>query len=90
MKKRMIILTIILFCFCIKVNANIICNDGTESESCTDCHQGCCSGHDGCIKEKNDNNNDYLKYIAIGTGTAVISSASAYVGFKTGSNKNKA
>lgn len=30
------------------VNANIICNDGTESPSCGDCHRGCCSHHGGC------------------------------------------
>ncbi len=30
------------------VNANIICNDGTVSPSCTSCHRGCCSHHGGC------------------------------------------
>lgn len=30
------------------VNANIICNDGTVSPSCGDCHRGCCSHHGGC------------------------------------------
>ena len=33
-----------------QVYANIMCNDGTESPSCYDCHQGCCSHHDGCSK----------------------------------------
>lgn len=31
-----------------EVNANIICNDGTVSASCGDCHRGCCSRHGGC------------------------------------------
>lgn len=30
------------------VNANIVCNDGTVSPSCADCHRGCCSHHGGC------------------------------------------
>lgn len=49
---------LILFSFILSpviVNANIICNDGTESRSCLDCHRGCCSGHDGCT----DNPNSY-------------------------------
>ena len=32
----------------IVVNANIVCNDGTTSKSCMDCHKGCCSSHGGC------------------------------------------
>ena len=32
----------------IVVNANIVCNDGTISPSCGDCHKGCCSSHGGC------------------------------------------
>lgn len=27
---------------------NIICNDGTPSPTCKDCHRGCCSHHGGC------------------------------------------
>ena len=30
------------------VKANIICNDGTTSPSCSTCHKGCCSKHGGC------------------------------------------
>lgn len=29
-------------------SGNIICNDGTESPTCSTCSQGCCSGHGGC------------------------------------------
>ena len=32
----------------IDVKANIMCNDGTPSPSCSDCHRGCCSHHGGC------------------------------------------
>lgn len=35
------------------VYANIICNDGTESKTCGDCHRGCCSGHEGCTSNPN-------------------------------------
>lgn len=47
----------------IVVNANIICNDGTVSPSCGDCHKGCCSKHGGCsnnsssIPSGNNNSN---------------------------------
>ena len=49
-------LIIILINFClviflfnpIVVKANIVCNDGTTSPSCSTCHQGCCSRHGGC------------------------------------------
>ncbi len=30
------------------VKANIVCNDGTISPSCSTCHSGCCSKHGGC------------------------------------------
>ena len=44
----------------ITVNANIMCNDGTESPTCTDCHRGCCSNHGGCVSDYNENNyNNY-------------------------------
>ncbi len=42
-------LFLVLFLFLpLVVNANIMCNDGTRSPSCQDCHQGCCSHHGGC------------------------------------------
>ena len=45
------------------VNANIICNDGTRSNSCTDCHQGCCSRHGGCTATAEDNSSDSNIYV---------------------------
>ncbi len=41
------------------LRGNIICNDGTISPTCSDCHSGCCSHHGGCSsgysKYKNNN-----------------------------------
>ena len=42
------ILIIVLIIFPLRVKANIRCNDGTYSASCSDCHRGCCSHHGGC------------------------------------------
>ena len=56
MKKIIIIIVITLLLLSpYTVNANIICNDGTESSSCQDCHIGCCSGHNGCTDSPNNN-----------------------------------
>ena len=48
MKKLILLSLILLFLIPIIANANIICNDGSESPTCSDCHTGCCSGHNGC------------------------------------------
>lgn len=40
--------SIILMGNVLQVDANIMCNDGTTSPSCMDCHRGCCSHHGGC------------------------------------------
>jgi len=48
MKKYVCLLVMVLLLMPITVSANIICNDGTVSPSCTDCHRGCCSRHGGC------------------------------------------
>lgn len=64
--KILITFTIFLsICFLgvLNVNANIICNDGTESQSCASCHRGCCSNHDGCSSSQhNDNSYDNNYY----------------------------
>ncbi len=57
-------LFLVLFLFLpLVVNANIMCNDGTRSPSCQDCHQGCCSHHGGCAYGGSDssssNSNSY-------------------------------
>jgi len=52
--KRIIIL-ILLLSIPIVAKANIVCNDGTESPTCLDCHTGCCSGHKGCANNPNYN-----------------------------------
>ena len=57
MKKRiMLILLLVVVLFPITVRANIVCNDGTTSPSCADCHQGCCSHHGGCATYSSDSN----------------------------------
>lgn len=58
-KKYIIILILIIP---LNVKANIMCNDGTTSPTCTDCHRGCCSHHGGCASGGNSNyysNNNY-------------------------------
>lgn len=55
--KKYFILIILLFP--LVANANIMCNDGTESYSCVDCHRGCCSSHGGCAKDDNGNDIEY-------------------------------
>lgn len=54
--KRYMVIAIIVFCLIFAntkvVYANIMCNDGTESPTCSDCHQGCCSWHGGCANSR--------------------------------------
>ncbi len=88
-KIALVIVAFIIFWVCIDVKAYIICNDGQESNSCNDCHQGCCSGHGGCLDNESETENyDYLKYIAIGAGAAGVAGA-GYAGYKLGSKKSK-
>ena len=48
MKKVVVIALLMIFIiYPVEVFANITCNDGTISPSCSDCHQGCCSHHGG-------------------------------------------
>lgn len=64
---KIVELGILILLFPILVNANIVCKDGTISDSCVDCHRGCCSHHVGCSNntssststsnETNTNNN---------------------------------
>ena len=42
-----------------KVSANVICNDGTTSPTCSVCSQGCCSHHGGCSSGKTKRNSVY-------------------------------
>ena len=59
--KRIINILCIVFLFFLplKVNANIICNDGTRSKSCTVCSKGCCSRHGGCNNNSSYSGNNY-------------------------------
>lgn len=66
MKKKIafIILTLIVLIPSYNVHANIICNDGTISSVCGDCHKGCCSRHGGCTAgaANNTQNSDNTGY----------------------------
>lgn len=54
--KNMLLYILLSFLlFPIIVKANIICNDGTRSPSCSDCHRGCCSHHGGCSEGLSEN-----------------------------------
>ena len=57
MKKMFFIIGTLLLIYPINASANIICNDGTVSASCTDCHTGCCSRHGGCTNNPNNGSN---------------------------------
>ena len=49
--KKVFITTIFIGMFLLNPSlafANIMCVDGTESPTCSYCHQGCCSHHGGC------------------------------------------
>lgn len=56
MKKYILLILIVMFFINTQlVFANIMCNDGTESPTCTSCHQGCCSWHGGCASNNSNN-----------------------------------
>lgn len=48
MKRSFVIVFMFFVLIPFNVKANIMCNDGSISSSCTDCHRGCCSKHGGC------------------------------------------
>ncbi len=68
MKRILLIIVACILFFPMIVKANIVCNDGTVSSSCADCHKGCCSRHGGCTDNPNSgsgtgsNNNSYAYY----------------------------
>jgi hypothetical protein len=54
------------------VFANIVCNDGSISKSCVDCHSGCCSRHGGCTNNPNHgSNNSYYPTTTKKTTTTI-------------------
>ena len=56
MKNKFFIILLLFLFIPIKVYANIICNDGTVSPSCTTCDRGCCSRHGGCSSSSTGSN----------------------------------
>lgn len=90
--KTLMLIIIIIICLCTNVKAdsdeyyaddNIICNDGSRSRTCKDCHQGCCSGHLGCKKHEQEtkSDDDFIKFVTYGIGASGIAGA-AYAGSK--------
>ncbi len=59
LKVLLIIFVCLLFAFPTFVKANIICNDGSQSPSCSYCHPGCCSWHGGCTSTYKNYDEDY-------------------------------
>ena len=56
MKKKLIYAIMVLLMIApIYVKANIKCNDGSESPTCTTCKKGCCSKHGGCTANQTSN-----------------------------------
>ena len=60
MGKSKLKLVIVLLLIPLTVYANIECNDGTISPSCSDCHTGCCSRHGGCTDNPNSSSNENI------------------------------
>lgn len=79
-KKIYYFLIILAVVFPISVNANIVCNDGTISPSCVDCHKGCCSNHGGCSNAvATQKTTKKVTKISAKTTTTKISSTSSRV-----------
>lgn len=100
--KNIIITIFLLLIIPITVSANIICNDGTESSTCQECHTGCCSGHNGCtdnpnnnsyknsdIKKTNKKNSDYKLPITVGLISYILSSIALCLADKKFNIENK-
>ncbi len=58
MKKIIVILCLVILISPLNVKENIICNDGTISKSCSDCHRGCCSKHGGCSNSSSNSSSN--------------------------------
>lgn len=62
MKKMLLFICLIFLIAPVMVKANIMCNDGTISKSCTDCHPGCYSYHGGCANNYDSSSYDEEDY----------------------------
>jgi hypothetical protein len=77
-KKCLLLLIIFLLVLPITARANIICNDGTESSRCQDCHRGCCSGHGGCTDNPNHYSNSNSDSYNINEPTTHVYNSNSY------------
>ena len=59
MKRKIFLILFFCLLFPVTVDANITCNDGTTSPSCSVCSQGCCSHHGGCLSSSSKRDNNY-------------------------------
>lgn len=83
------IFTLLIILFPTVVNANIVCNDGTVSPSCSDCHKGCCSKHGGCSSGASNNSSSSSGTTDNYSNNNSLSSDSNYaVQYSTKSNDN--
>ena len=87
---RLLTILMALFIFMPKVNANVICHDGTESKSCKTCEVGCCSNHGGCeeAKQKEGSQNWLLIGAVIVIG-GVCAAYYIYTNIKLNKKKNE-
>ncbi len=60
MKRSIFLFLVLLTFYPIGVKANIVCNDGTISPGCSDCHRGCCSQHGGCSNSNSSSSSSSL------------------------------
>lgn len=84
-----IIIIIIINILVIDVKANIICNDGTISSGCADCHQGCCSRHGGCTPGYTGSSNNSNNYNNSSSSSAISSYTAPVIRQKSSNNKIK-
>jgi len=85
MKRRILTFFLFLLFFPLIVKANIVCNDGTVSATCGDCHQGCCSRHGGCTNNPGSSGNYGTKK---SSGSSSSRSSSSKSNKKKNSNDN--
>ena len=79
MKNKLFVLVCILFLCPSYVRANIMCNDGTPSPSCSVCSRGCCSHHGGCASGSSSySSNSYSNSNSSSNNTSSYSNSSSY------------
>ena len=78
MKNKLLVLVCILLLCPSYVKANIMCNDGSVSPSCADCHRGCCSHHGGCASGGSSYSSTSYSNNSSSNGTSSYSNSNSY------------